>query len=279
MKSIITAFILLSIISCQPKVQTYLDVPWFVSEQINDDLISHYNYADSLKKYEEINSTTIENLGNYYSYLANLNFKTNPSKTKKSIDLLNKAFALDTVSFCEELILETHYYVKRNGRPVRNFTMPFIVELDMDYFLTKLEECQPFIQDKELVFDRKKEEFSLRMSYIHLKDQWFRIPSRKENPQKCLKYDTENHKELDRLYKTFPLSKENDDIREEIWTLILHSTDCDWAKKWLKIYCETYRGYKRYEPNLNWFLWRQEACVDQEIKDIINKEISQLKNK
>lgn len=270
MKNIIFFFIILSL-SCAVRNKKNLDIPWYVKERIKKDRLSNYNYRDSLEKYNAYHKKEIENLGNYYSYLSNLNFIENPSNKKDALQFLNKAFELDSLSFCNNLIAESYQYLKPNGRPYRRYTMPFILDLDLDYFISCLKECQAINNQPEFDFN-EEQELMLHLHYILLKDQWFRIPSKKANPKRQQQFDRENRKALDELFEQFDFPVDNEDLKENIFTLLLHSTDCEWTGKWLGIYMEKYRGYEKYEKHLKHFLWRS-SCSNPELEKLIQEEL------
>jgi hypothetical protein len=149
--------------------------------------------------------------------------------------------------------------------------MPFILDYDLEYFLEKTEECKkcPTYQINESIDTLNYSHLLLSVSYIFLKDQWYRIPQRKFNTDQQVQFDQKNRASLDQLYKNNQLPKNDDEIRTDIWILILHSEVCEW------IYMETYRGYKRYTSNLNHFLLRS-SCSNEYYREIIKEEIAKI---
>ncbi len=267
MKEIAIFIILISLWSCNSESKE-LDIPWHVQEKINKEREFNYNFKDSLNKYESYNENKIKNLGNFYSYMSNLKFANNRT-LEEAILLLEKSTKVDMVGFCDNLIYESYDYLKPNGRPSRRYTMPFILDLDIEYFIRKLKECN---QVNGIILS-PQEELELRMSYIMLKDQWFRIPDRKANPEMQSQFDEENRNDLNKLFEDFDYTTATKELRENIYILLLHSTDCLWTKKWLNIYMNHFKNYDKYENHLKHFLWRS-SCDDQEIKERINNEIN-----
>lgn len=264
--------------SCQSQEKISLEIPWYVKQRVKDDGVYHYNFQDSLKKYSAIHPKQVINKGNYFSYLANLHYESNTRDSIKTRQFLEKAYQEDTSGFCIHLIQPSYQYLKPNGRPHRRYTMPFILDYDLEYFLEKAEACKncPDYQVEEAIDTLEYSRLLLYSSYISIRDQWYRIPSRTANPDKQTEFDQVNRALMNRLYENNPLPGDDQEIRANIWTLILHSDDCEWTKKWLGIYMATYKGHKRYAEHLNHFLWRS-SCNNEYYRKIIKEEIGKIK--
>ena len=247
-----------------------LDVPWYVKQRIKDDGTVDYQYQDSLSKYKKIDPEKTEEKGQIYSYMSNLYYETKTKGKNEILHLVEQSFLTEPNKFCTHLIQPALKYLSPDARPYKRFNMPYIIDLDLDYFLDKCNQCG-FLDKNE-----SREETKLHMSYIMLKDQWFRVPMRTANPEVQAQYDAQNRAALDKLNKSKLIDYSQDDIRSDIFVLLLHSTDCDWTKKWLDIYIEKYTWYAKYKDNLNHFLWRS-SCVNESISNLVKQKIKNHK--
>lgn len=270
MRSLVFCAVLLFLHSCKESIPIELEVPWYISERIKTGLIEGYNFQDSLYKYEKYQEQSVENRSNYLSYIADLMHKTDKFENNEVIILLEESYSLDKAGFCNNLIKPSHDYVRPNKRPVRRYSMPFIIDLDFDFFFEKCIECN-LLNDSENV---KLEKGNLKLSYIDLRDQWFR-GHRTMQPEIQKKYDVENLLYLDDLYNTELINFDNSKILMTIQTLILHSTDCDWTKKWMNIYFQHAENNEKYMGFLRHFLWRTD-CKTEEIMNLVQAEIDNL---
>lgn len=268
MKYFNIVIILLLLASCEEMNPKDSNIPWYISERIKTGLIENYNYTDSLKKYQLLEKTEISNKNKYDSYLIDLEFKIgNKSKSelKQSLDILSQK---DQNEFCNKLIKPALEYIAPQDRPYRRYSKPYITDLDFDYFIEQCIQCN-FIIDS---LNTNYEISILTLSDIMLKDQWFRIPSRPRMPDIQERYDMQNMNRLDKLYMSNMLHLQEDDTRSKLYILLLHSTDCDWTKKWLKIYFENCSNYPKYVDDLNHFL-RRSTCESDEIISMVKDEI------
>ena len=211
----------------------------------------------------------IENQSNYYSYLSNLRFLVNGNK-EMTFQNLQRAIELDTTAFCNELIRETYQYLKPNGRPHRRYNMPFLLDFDIDYYIEKYRECISAISVKNKL--SKEEELKLRVSYIMLRDQWFMGGNRKKDQYKINQYEIDNHATLDKLYAKFSFSSTDKALRNDIYVLLLHSSDCSWTERWLKIYTDYYCNYPKCKIDMKYFLERS-RCSNPALSKIVEDRI------
>ena len=55
--------------------------------------------------------------------------------------------------------------------------------------------------------------------------------------------DSDNRKKVDELFETYGFPTESDNVLA-VWLVMHHSTDCDYAYKWLDLFIENYeKGY------------------------------------
>lgn len=262
-----TIFIFL-ITSCRSQEARELSVPWYISERIQTGDIENYNFADSLSKYKVYGDFKLSNRAKYISYITDLEFKINKKPKTELIKQIDFSYNNDKQKFCDNLISPALKYIKPINRPDRRYSKPYIIDLDMDYFIKKCIDCN-LLSDST---DTNQEIGNLKLYNIKLKDQWYRNPQRKANPILQAQYDDENREELDKLHDAKLVKLERKEIRSSIYILLLHSTDCNWTRKWLKIYFEHCNNYSRYIDNLKHFLWRS-SCKDETTIDMVKSEI------
>lgn len=258
----------IAISSCQEMKQKDSHIPWYISERIKTGLIENYNYLDSFKKYKTLKKGEIFNRDKYKSYLIDLEFKIEEKSNEELQIELKKLIEAKPKDYCEKLIKPALEYISPQNRPDRRYSKPYIIGLDFDYFIKKCIECKYIKDSLNINYEIGK----LKLSHIMLKDQWFRIPGRLEMPDIQEQYDLENSQELDQLYISNKLNLQDGKIRSSIYILLLHSTDCEWTKKWLKIYFGNCSNYSEYKQNLNHFLWRS-SCKNDEIVNMVENEI------
>lgn len=245
-----------------------VNVPWFIKERIKTGQIENYNFADSLKKYQNYTRNEILNKDNFESYIIDLEFKTGSKSKKKLKEEIDQLIKNNQTEVCEKLISPALKYVTPANNPSRRYSKPYITDLDFDYFIGKCIQCDYIKTGKNSNYEIGK----LKLSNIMLKDQWFRIPSRTMIASLQEQYDDENQMNLDKLFVANELNLQDKDIRSNIYILLLHSTNCEWTKKWLKIYFEYCNDYPKYKENLQHFL-RRSTCESQDIVNMVKDEI------
>lgn len=132
----------LLLLTCKNQPPIHVDVPWYISLRISNDRSFDYHFSDSLAKFELMDIDRVQNKGQFYSYLANLHFVTQSENVKQVNHFIGFAFKSDSINSCKKLILPAYEYLKPNGRPYRRFTMPYLLDYDLNYFLRMLERCQ-----------------------------------------------------------------------------------------------------------------------------------------
>ncbi len=261
-------------ISCHDIEPVKLDVPWFISERIKTGQIENYNFVDSLNKYQAFANVKIVNQSKYDSFIIDLEYKIGEKPKNELKKEVEKLAQKNQREFCEEIIRPALNYITPVDRPYRRYSRPYITELDFDYFLDQCIQCDYINDSLHLNYEIGK----LALSNIMLKDQWFRIPHREMDSAIQEQYDIENKANLDELYNAKKLNLQDKDVRSNIYILLLHSTHCEWTKKWLKIYFENCNNYPKYSDNLNHFLYRS-TCQSDEIIEMVKNEIEDHKIK
>lgn len=260
--------LVLLITSCQNQEVTKLDVPWYINERIKTGYIENYNFIDSLSKYKGFRDFKLVNKAKYNSYITDLEFKTNSKTKSELLKQIDYSYNEDRELFCDKLIVPALKYVTPSNRPDRRYSKPYVIDLDFDYFIKKCKDCKLLSDSLPLKMQIGK----LKLSNIMLKDQWYRIPNRIMNQELQTQYDIENRHELDKMYYDNLLQLDDKKIRSNIYILLLHSDDCEWTTKWLKIYFEHCSSYEKYTDNLQHFLWRS-SCKDEETIKMVKEEI------
>ncbi len=267
--------------ACQAQENEILKVPWFVQQRVYNEGLDAYAYQDSLRRYGDLSIEEVINESNYYSYLANLIYAASPERKNEIKQLLEAAFNADSIGFCANHIEKVYNYLKPINRPHRRYSMPFIVDFNLNYFLELRQRCEVCCSGNDSYEEIKElnyKDLFLSIAYISLRDQWHRIPQRKPEPEKQIEFDSLNRVLLDTLITKYELPKGDKKIRSTIFVSLLHSTDCDWTDKWIKIYMDYYRGYEKYESHLKHFLWRSD-CTDKKLEEWISKEIESMTDK
>jgi len=254
--------------SCQNQEVKKLDVPWYISERIKTGDIENYNFMDSLSKYKIYQDFKLSNKAKYNSYITDLEFKTKNKSKSELIKQIDYSYNENKEMFCNKLIAPSLEYVKPIQRPDRRYSKPYVIDLDFDYFIKRCMDCKLLSDSIALNMQIGK----LKLSNIMLKDQWYRIPNRIMNQELQTQYDNENRKELDKIYTDNFLKLNDKEIRSNIYILLLHSDDCEWTRKWLRIYFKHCSNYEKYIDNLNHFLWRS-SCKDEETVKMVKVEI------
>ena len=270
LKLIILLFILSS---CSEVVHKDSNIPWYINERIKDGTIRNYSYADSLTKYQALNNSEITDLNKYKSYLIDLEVKIGGKSSEELKNEFELLFRNDKNTICEKLIKPGLKYISPSSRPDRRYSRPYITAIDMDYFIDKCIECDLIEDSLRTPYEIGK----LHLSNIGLKDQWFRMPSRKMIREIQETYDVQNMEKVDELFETNALNLADEYVSHEIYILLLHSEDCNWTKKWIKIFIENCRNQSRYKRQLNHFL-RRSVCEQSDIIQMVKSEIKSLKD-
>lgn len=269
MKNSLLLLTILLFISCtQPKISD-APIPWYINERIKTGEIENYNFRDSLNKYQS--NVKISNHSKYKSYLTDLQYKLGIKDNYELLANLEEVFKLDSIEFCNKLIKPSLEYIQPSDRPFRRYSKPYIIDLDFDFFIDKCLVCG-YIENKDsLQFEIGR----LHLSHIMLKDQWYRIPHRTQRLSLQDQYDKENRIQIDALHKTNSLNLSDEETRSNVFALLLHSTDCVWTRKWLKIYFDNCSNYKKYTSDLEHFLWRS-SCKDEITTAMVKTEIDRF---
>ena len=256
--------------SCSEVVHKDSSIPWYINERIKDGTIRNYSYADSLTKYQALNNSEIADLNKYKSYLIDLEVKIGDKSNEELKNEFEVLFRNDKDTICEKLIKPGLKYISPSGRPDRRYSRPYITAIDMDYFIDKCIECDLIEDSLRTPYEIGK----LHLSNIGLKDQWFRMPSRKMIREIQETYDVQNMERVDELFETNALNLADEYVSHEIYILLLHSEDCNWTKKWIKIFIDNCSSQSKYKRQLGHFLNRS-VC---EQKDLIQMVENELKN-
>lgn len=272
MKNLLYIGLVFLVASCKNQEVKELNVPWYISKRIKTGNIENYHFADSLLKYKTYQNTKLSNRARYNSYITDLEFKTKNKTKSELLQQLEKLYHQDKKMFCDNLIEPALKYVKPAKNPERRYSKPYIIDLDFDYFINKCVDCNLLSDSMNINMQIGK----LTLSNIMLKDQWYRIPNRTHNPDLQSQYDNENRAELDKIYTNKSLKLDDHEIRSAIYILLLHSENCKWTRKWLRIYFEHSSNDEQYIDNLNHFIWRS-SCNDEETIDMVKEEIKKHK--
>lgn len=239
-----------------------VDVPWFIS--LEDGELDSFNISDSLKKYRDINPNNLINKAQFLSYRSNLNaFGKDSINSRKFIA---QSFKTDSIAICKNLILPINNYLIED-RPDREKSIPPILDYNLDYIIDLIDLCDCRIPKRMDIRSENKRNFYW-LKYIILRDQWYRVPERKENWQSQTRLDIENQKLLDRL---FPKKKYPKDqfFKEVLQVLLLHSSEPEWTGNWLKTYLEIFKGDSQTLPFLSHFMQRSYVSDDLNIIKIV----------
>lgn len=266
-KLILRLLIFATIISC--KVKKYdVNVPWLIQVEFDGDIPYRSTIQDSIKKYETLKVKNVNNRSNYYAFLANLIFLDNPT-SKKIPELITWSFEADSVQFCQNIIKPCYSYLIKDN-PKRNYEPPFLIEHDFSLLLGYLDRCQSCCVDSASFEKLKKvqnKNYYLSLQWLSLNDQKYRIPGRETKRYLQVEIDSLNQLALDSLLLKY--GEPNEEVfRSTIYVSILHSEDCEWTKKWLKIYMDNYHDTRFFDKHMNHFLYRS-TCSNEYFRNLI----------
>ena len=121
--------------------------------------------------------------------------------------------------------------------------------------------------------------YSIALDEILIDDQRYR---KSDEKNKQVELDQQNRERLDELYTQYGFPTIAKVGRERLLTSILvlhHSEDCNWNKKWVKIFLDNYEESKEFSTLMAYMFERTYGselgiCKDQEWIDQIKKNYS-----
>lgn len=239
-----------------------VDVPWQIS--LDDSQVVNYNIPDTLAKYNTIDVDDIINKAQFLSFMANLKAMAKDSVNVK--ENLREAFRIDSAGVCENLLKPIHKYLLLE-RPDRSTTMSPILDYEMDYVIELFKKCNSQIPERKEVSEENAR-LLYWCSYIIIRDQWFRVPQREADWDVQTRIDEENQKIFDQIFteKNFPKEQ---NFKEILQVLLLHSNNADWTLKWLKTYLNVYEMDPQTFSFITHFNNRSYVADDSRIREIV----------
>lgn len=269
--SFIVLVICFFFISCKKDPIT-VDVPWQIS--LGDFQSISYSVSDTLEKYNNIDADNVINKAQFLSFMANLKAMAKDSVYIK--ENLREAFIIDSTAVCENLLKPIHKYLLLE-EPARSTTMSPILDYEMDYVIELFKKCNFQIPKRKQV-DEENARFFYWLSYIRVRDQWFRVPQREADWDVQTRIDFENQKILDQIF-TVENYPNHQYFKEILMVLLLHSDNADWTFKWLKTYLDVYEMDSQTFGFINHFNNRSYVSDDPRIRELVmvykNSDLSQ----
>ncbi len=265
MRILLFLLLVIGLSNCTSTPQV-VDVPWFVKLRVKEE-VAPYAYQDSLAKYQDIRVKSVVNPSNFLTYLSDLEY--NNGDTSRIRSNLHKALQKDSAAFCQSFIQPIEKYLIPNHRPHRRYQIPFILAFDTNLFFSLRDDCLECCKEH---LNPEFSAFDLEISYLFLMDQWYRIPGRKSSQEQIIGMDTEVRQRIDVLYQKYPDNFEQENARDFLYTILLHSTDCDWTERWLNFYLKHYLPYPHQKDDMQHLIWRS-SCMNDELKEIIRLQL------
>jgi len=269
-----TSYILLAscffFFSCK-KEPIIIDVPWQISLDASQAV--NYSVSDTLAKYNTIGVDDVINKAQFLTFMSNLK-----AMAKDSVQIrenLREAFKIDSISVCENLLKPIHKYLLLE-RPDRNTTMSPILDYEMDYVIELFKKCNFQIPERKEVSEENAR-LLYWCSYIIIRDQWFRVPQREADWDVQTKIDEENQKIFEQIFteKNFPKEQ---NFKEILQVLLLHSNNAEWTFKWLKTYLNLYEMDPQTFSFITHFNNRSYVANDSRIREIVIAYYDSYKN-
>lgn len=234
-----------------------------------------YNVEDTLKKYsvydaKELGRNTEVNFSCFMSNLWSIE-----GDTIKASKYLLRALALDRGVVCDRVIAPIVAYLD-DERPHRSYNMPSLLITNFGLFLDATSMCG--LLDSMSSESKQSYELILRIRYLSLLDQWYRVPERDYNQVVQDSLDIYCRRELDRLYDSQPIPTDILEVQSVIYVVLLHSKDCLWTKKWLQRYYRLYEKSKFMEKHLSHFIWRSDCSSLEEIREQSLNLLGEVRN-
>ena len=250
---------LIVFISCSSKNKTVRDdFPYLLS--FTDNKFKNYNFNDTLVKYIAYNDKNcdIVNKTSYYSFMSNLySFKEDSVAAYRSI---MKAIDIDKEEVCKNFIHPMCNYLNQE-RPGRRKSIPPFLNTNFSTFLNMLKKCDSPECLMNITDIGVNPDLYLRLKYISLLDQWYRIPERKMDAEVQNYFDAFCRRELNQINESFSLNNNVLEVQSIIYVILLHSDDCEWSKTWLHRYYEIFKDSKFIDEHLRHFV-RRSDCID-----------------
>jgi len=171
---------------------------------------------------------------------------------------MNKAQQANSQFACKEFV---YIHNENEKAPDRFKALYVMTDFDQGWWESFLKDCECIMQyfEKSDINVEKKIieidssilnlEYILALDSLHVKDQFFRMQISKNELKTDslleLQYvnDSSNRVKLDSLYQIygFPsVSKVGADAFETSWLILHHSIDCEWNKKWIRIFLDNF---------------------------------------
>ena len=259
--------IFISLFGCKSNdVQEVLldDFPWYIS--LHDSLLYQIDLKNELQDYSNLSKSSISENTKYLCYMADLNYVNNETSTAR--ELLNSALKNDSIGVVQNYLQPIYKYLVRD-RPDRRKSIPPIVDYDFDHFVELYHDNISTELDYYELFS------NLATCKIRLYDQWYRVPRREFVMYKQDDLDSLTQVLMDDYFLDTDISQ-LEHSRSTFSAVILHSKDCDWSKKWILKYFESFKDRDFMKRQLTHYLWRSECRDVLEIKEMVENRIDQL---